>query len=135
MEPFSEKYSLLEGFEIDTQVYDGVSKSFRTGRLAWELQMVQLSATMCRYIAILWVSLVSSIAITLCVASQWVIIVIIVYFVIDSARKRLDTPSYYAKVKSQLNELKAYIGHGDKAPCIIEFGTVWVCPVAVISTE
>jgi hypothetical protein len=35
--------------------------------------MVQLSATSC--IAILWVSLVSFAAITLCVASQWVFII------------------------------------------------------------
>jgi len=27
-------------------MYEGVSKSFRTGRLEWELQMVQLSATL-----------------------------------------------------------------------------------------
>jgi len=33
--------------------YDGVSKSFRTGRLERELQMVQLSETRCSYIAIL----------------------------------------------------------------------------------
>jgi hypothetical protein len=37
---------------------------------------------------------VSFAAITLCVASQRVIIVLIVYFVIDSVRKLLDTPSY-----------------------------------------
>jgi len=55
-------------------LYEGVSKSFQTGRLEWELQMVQLSAT----IAILWVSLVSFAAITLCVASQRVFVV---YFV------------------------------------------------------
>jgi hypothetical protein len=36
--------------------YEGVSKSFRTGRLEPELQMVQLSATRCSSIAILWVS-------------------------------------------------------------------------------
>jgi hypothetical protein len=36
---------------------------------------------------------VSFAAITLCVASQRVFIV--VYFVIDSVRKLLDTPSYY----------------------------------------
>jgi hypothetical protein len=46
-------------------IYEDVSKSFRTGRLERELQMVQLS-----WIAILWVSLVSIAAITLCVASQ-----------------------------------------------------------------
>jgi hypothetical protein len=33
--------------------YVGVSKSFRTGRLEQELQMVQLSATRCSCIAIL----------------------------------------------------------------------------------
>jgi len=36
--------------------YASVSKSFRTGRLERELQVVQLSATRCRCIAILWVS-------------------------------------------------------------------------------
>jgi hypothetical protein len=34
-------------------------------------------------------------AITLCVASQRVFIVVVVYFVIDSVRKLLDTPLYY----------------------------------------
>jgi hypothetical protein len=33
--------------------YATVTKSFRTGRLERELQMVQLSATTCSYIAIL----------------------------------------------------------------------------------
>jgi hypothetical protein len=33
--------------------YEGVSKSFRTGGLERELQMVQLSASRCNYIAIL----------------------------------------------------------------------------------
>jgi hypothetical protein len=56
-------------------------------------QMVQLSATMCSCIAILWVSLVSSAAIILCVASQRVFIVV-VYFVIHSVRKLLDTHTY-----------------------------------------
>jgi hypothetical protein len=74
--------------------YDGVSKSFRTGRLERELEMVQLSPTRCSCIAILWVSLVSFVAITLCVASQRVFNVVSVYFVIDSVRKLLDTPSY-----------------------------------------
>jgi hypothetical protein len=44
-------------------------------------------------IAILWVSLVSFAAIILCVASQRVFI-FVVYFVIDSVRKLLDTPSW-----------------------------------------
>jgi hypothetical protein len=43
--------------------------------------MVQLSATGCSCIAILWASLVSFAAITLCVASQQVFIVVSVYFV------------------------------------------------------
>jgi hypothetical protein len=58
-----------------------------------ELQMVQLSATRCSCIAILSVSLVSFAAITLCVASQRVIPKVSLYFVIDSVRKILDTPS------------------------------------------
>jgi hypothetical protein len=52
------------------QIYiRGVSKSFRTGRLERELQMVQLSATRCSCIA-LWVSLLSFATITLRIASQ-----------------------------------------------------------------
>jgi hypothetical protein len=66
--------------------YDGVSKSFRTGRLERELQMVQFSATSCSCIAILWVILGSFATINLCVASQRVFIAV-VYFVIDSVRK------------------------------------------------
>jgi hypothetical protein len=75
--------------------YEGVSKSFRTGRLEQELQVVQLSATRYSCIAILWVSLVSFASITLCIASRMVIVVVVVvvYFVIDSVRKLLDTPS------------------------------------------
>jgi len=49
--------------------YEGVSKSFRTDHLERELKMVQVSATRCSCIAILWVSLMSFIAMTLCVAS------------------------------------------------------------------
>jgi hypothetical protein len=69
---------------------EGVSKSFRTGRLERELQMVQLSTTRCNCIVILWVSLVSSAAITLCVASQRVfvvvvVVVVVVDFVMDSS--------------------------------------------------
>jgi hypothetical protein len=40
-------------FSEDVLRYEGVSRSFRTGHLARELQMVQLSATMCSCIAIL----------------------------------------------------------------------------------
>jgi hypothetical protein len=87
-------------YEICTKVmlwrhkYEVVSKSFRTVCLERELQMVQLSATRCSCIAILCVSLVSFAAITLCVASQRVFIVVSVYFVIDLVRKLMDTPSY-----------------------------------------
>jgi hypothetical protein len=75
-------------------VYEDVSKSFRTGRLDRELQMVELSATRYSCIAVLWVSLVSVTAITLGFSSQRVFIAVIVYFVIDSVRRLLDTSSY-----------------------------------------
>jgi hypothetical protein len=54
--------------------------------------MVQLSATRCSCIAILWVSLVSFATMTLRVASQRVFIVVSVYFVIDSVRKLFIPP-------------------------------------------
>jgi hypothetical protein len=74
-------------------MYDGVSKSFRTGRLERKLQMIELSANNTySYISILWVSLVSSAAVTLCVASQRVFIFVVAYFVTDLARKLLNTP-------------------------------------------
>jgi hypothetical protein len=76
-------------------VFEGVSESFRTGRLEPELQMVQLSATRCNCIAILWVSLVTFAAITICIASQRVFVV--VHFVIDSVRKLLYTPSVHVR--------------------------------------
>jgi hypothetical protein len=75
-------------------IYEGVSKSFRTGRLERELQMVQLSATRCSCIVILRVSVVSFAAITLYVASQRVFVVV-VYFVIKSVRKLLDTLLFF----------------------------------------
>jgi hypothetical protein len=53
--------------------YEGVSKSFRTGRLERELQMFQLCARRCSCMAILWVSLMSFAAMTRCVASQRVL--------------------------------------------------------------
>jgi hypothetical protein len=58
----------------------------------------KLFATRCSCIAILWVSLVSFATMTLCVASQLVFIVVVVYFVIDSVRKLLDRPSYIALI-------------------------------------
>jgi hypothetical protein len=41
-------------------------------------------------------------AITLCVASQWVSIVFVVYFVIDSVRKFLDTTSYAPRITNEV---------------------------------
>jgi hypothetical protein len=55
--------------------YEGVTKSFRTGRLERELQMVQLFATGCSCIAM------SSAAITICVAPQRVFIIVNAYFI------------------------------------------------------
>jgi hypothetical protein len=64
--------------------YEGVSKSFRTGRLERELQVVQLSATTCSCI-ILWVSLVSFVVITLCIASQRVFVFVGIYSVMTQS--------------------------------------------------
>jgi hypothetical protein len=55
--------------------FESVSKSFQTGCLELELQMVQLSATRCSWNTILWASLVSFTAIALCVASQVFIVI------------------------------------------------------------
>jgi hypothetical protein len=60
-------------------------KNVRTGRLERELQIVQFSATRCSYIAILSVSLVNFAAITLCVASERVFIVVSLYFVMTQS--------------------------------------------------
>jgi hypothetical protein len=89
-----EKSDALKRHKENEKEEEEVSKSFRTVRVEREVEMVELSATRCSCIAILWVSLVSFAAITLCVASQRVFVVIVVYFVIDSVRKLLDTPSY-----------------------------------------
>jgi len=59
-------------------IYEGVAKSFPTGCLEQEFQMLQLSAIRCSCIAILWVSLVSFATITLCVASQQVFFVVMI---------------------------------------------------------
>jgi len=82
--------------------YEGISKSFWTGHLEQDLQMVRLSATRCSCIAILWVSLATFAAITLCVSSQWVFVV--VYFLVDSVQKLLDTPLYSACLGQQISE-------------------------------
>jgi hypothetical protein len=83
------------------EMYEGVSKSFRTGSLERELQMVQLSATWCSCIAILWVRLVSFVAITLCVASQRVFVVV-VYFVVTQSGNFWIKPRVYLTVVAEL---------------------------------
>jgi len=73
-------------FSWQFNLYEGVSKNFRTGHLERELQMVELSTTKCSCIAILWVSLVNFTAITLYVAPQRVFIVaVVVYFVMTQS--------------------------------------------------
>jgi hypothetical protein len=57
--------------------YVSLSKSSRTGRLERDLRMVQLSATTCSFIAILWVSLVCFASVIICVPSQRVFVVFI----------------------------------------------------------
>jgi hypothetical protein len=87
---------------------EGVFKSFRTGRLKRELQMVQLSATKCSCITILWVSLVSFAAIILCITSQRVLPKVRVYIVIYSVRKLLDTSSYLKETDcKEVNKTKS----------------------------
>jgi hypothetical protein len=97
---YKDSYCECDNYRVvssDTTVlyfkYEGVSKSFRTGRLQREQQMIQLPASRCSCIVILLVSLVSFAAIILCVASQRVFIVVSVHFVTDSVRKLMDTPS------------------------------------------
>jgi hypothetical protein len=64
---------------------------------------------------------VSFAAITLCVASQRVFIVIVVYFVIDSVRKLLDTPTYsyvtgclVLRCYARLVNLEVHLGIGSR---------------------
>jgi hypothetical protein len=75
-ELFTERAHIIRTPKICFYSYESVSKSVRTGRLERQQQMVQLSATKCSCIAISWVSLVNFAAITLCVASQRVFIVV-----------------------------------------------------------
>jgi hypothetical protein len=100
-------WSKIQSVLLYTRVNPNVSGL--AGCLERELQMLQLSATSCSCIAILWVSLASFAAITLCVASQRVFIVV-VHFVIDSVRKLLVTPSWFTAVLQNFAEfcLKSY---------------------------
>jgi hypothetical protein len=92
-----------------SRLYEGVSKSIWTGRLERKLEMIQLSTASCSCIDILWVSLVSYTAITLCVASQRVFIVVD-HFIIDSVQKLLVTPSYNLPKICKVHQL-ALLGH------------------------
>jgi hypothetical protein len=103
--------------ESSTHTREGVSKSFRTGRLKRELQMVQLSAARCS-IAVLWVNVVSFAAITICVGSQRVFIVA-VYFVIDSVRKILDILSCFHIIVMKTNHLKMGSEQVAETSCIL----------------
>jgi hypothetical protein len=64
------------------------------------MQVVQLSATRCSCISILWVSLVSFAPVTLCVASQRVFIVVIVYFVMTQSGNVWIHPRRYHPIGS-----------------------------------
>jgi hypothetical protein len=76
-------------------MYEGLSKIFRTGSLEQDLQTVQLSATRCNCIAILWVSLVSFVAkpfvLLLNECLLLLLLLLLLLFVIDSVRQLLDT--------------------------------------------
>jgi hypothetical protein len=82
--------------------------------------MVQLSATRCSCIAILWVSLMSFASITLCLASQRVfnvlvvvVVVVVVDFVIDSVRNwihpRIIIEEDANTLQSNMRKQKRYI--------------------------
>jgi hypothetical protein len=76
------------------------------------------------HIAISWVSLVSFAAITLYVASQRVFVVL-VYFIIDSVRKLLDTPLYMIDLTF----------HGeDESRCLLGCTTVNWCGVTTCTS-
>jgi hypothetical protein len=89
-------------------LYEGVSKSFQIGLMEEVLQMLQLSATRCSCIAVLWVGLVSFAAITFCVASQRMFIV--VYFVMTQfgnlwIHSCILKPSYYRHIGLQVQSM------------------------------
>jgi hypothetical protein len=98
--------AICQSISTTPHIYEDVSKSFRTGRLERDLQVLQLSATRCSCIVILWVSLVSFAAITLCVASQRVFIAVSAYFAMDSVRKLLDTTLVHILVRFHANKLR-----------------------------
>jgi hypothetical protein len=102
---FTERTNLLlQSYSL--YKFEDVCKIFRTGRLERELQMIQLSATRCSCIAIMWVSLVSFAAITLCVASQRVFIVaVVIYFVTTQSGNFWIRTAYHAAKSQKLLSL------------------------------
>jgi hypothetical protein len=71
-----------------------VSKSFRTGRLERELQLVQISATRCNCIAVWWVLLPNPLCCFLTSVCCCCCCCCCCWFRYDPVRKLLDTPSY-----------------------------------------
>jgi len=64
---------------------------------------------------------VSFAAITPCVASQRVFIVVSVYFVFDSVRKLLDTPSYFCFSSDLKNDVKTKVCEDNEQPVVTCF--------------
>jgi hypothetical protein len=94
--------------------------------------MVQLSATRCSYIAILWVSIVSFAAITLCVDSQRAFIVVSVYFVMTQSGNFWMLPRMEIILRENCEENvgmtsrhEGVLGSGGIAPRILDLGTRW----------
>jgi hypothetical protein len=78
---------------MSVTTYEGVSKSFWTSRLKRELQMVQFSATRWNCIAILWLSLVSFAAMTICVESRDSSVVIALGYGLHDRNSRVRFPA------------------------------------------
>jgi hypothetical protein len=101
---------------------------------------IQLSATRRIYISILCVSLVSFMAITLCVASQRVFAFVSVCFVRDSIRKLLGTPSYSTpilvaaycshKFESRSEHERMLFPHFSVSSCVVAVDSLqWADPL------
>jgi hypothetical protein len=78
------KVTHCKGIAKWSKTYEVVSKSFRTGRLEREQQMIQLSAT----------SLVSFATVTLSVASQRVFIVVVYFVMTQSGNFWIHAPKF-----------------------------------------
>jgi len=98
------------------QMYEGVSKSFRTGRLERGLQTVQISVTTCSCIAILWISLVSFVAVTLCIACQRCFLLLLLFISLSTQSGNLWIHSrpYLAADRCCLFQLHAISGYSNE---------------------